>query len=763
MKPVVVLLTSLLLWVPFSYSQKKQSQPALPPRYEKVINSNWTFNYFPDEKADKGYESPGFDDSRWPAVSIPHTWNTYETTGEFHPLMRSNDGTDNTYWTNGWGWYRKHFIVNTIASGKKVFVEFTGVQKYCRVWINGNYLGEHAGGYDAFEFNLTDFIIPGNDNLLAVAVRNVRENDSGKDPSDKGDPNIYGGIHNNVNLLLKNSLYIQKKGSSLQEGGVLITTPSVSEKEGVVRVITLVQNDYSEPKECILNTYITDASDRNVQVIKSKAKINPKQVYKFDQILKPVAKPHLWSPDDPYLYQVRSEVLTDNKIADIFSSPLAFRRDFTDNSNNVSSERVQIGGKNRYREYPWLGIAVPEPITEIDLWDAAENLIINTADSTSAGRLIPGKVRSGEPAKIVLKSSHNKINADRGSVAIITADIVDSEGTHVSGATNTIKWSVTGPAILSGPSVYEPEVSRQNRTKGVWYRDMPVPNVIRSNGSAGRITVMVSTPGLASGSIAIEAVEVKADNSVISEPLLNDEGRRRVFRPEMSVKSLDEPDGELKRTSGEINLGPGSEDDYKAEISGLIVKSNPAVDITTTEYKALVSLLAAHLLKNGGRMMADDYNFNIGHYNNCRIITGFINPLKLPPLFKDCLKKYYADEIIVKGNEKNSGDEMNWLNWIPSGGTVVVSQAGKVPLWPKGTIVTEKSNLEDLIAAVHPVFVKYNPEAKERALEFIGKMNPYVHVSQTIEVKDGKKITILKYTAERSKPILIPLIKFISD
>lgn len=161
--------------------------------------------------------------------------------------------------------------------------------------------------------------------------------------------------------------------------------------------------------------------------------------------------------------------------------------------------------------------------------------------------------------------------------------------------------------------------------------------------------------------------------------------------------------------------------------------------------------------------MAEDYNFNIGNYNNCRIITGFINPLKLPPLFKDCLKKYYADEIIMKGNEKNSGDEMNWLNWIPSGGTVVVSQAGKDPSWPKGTIVTDKTNLEDLISAVHPVFVKYNPEAKERALEFIGKMNPYVHVSQTIEVKDGKKITILKYTAERSKPILIPLIKFISD
>jgi len=126
MKPVVVLLTSLLLWVPFSYSQKKQSQPALPPRYEKVINSNWTFNYFPDEKADKGYESPGFDDSRWPAVSIPHTWNTYETTGEFHPLMRSNDGTDNTYWTNGWAGTANTLLLTQLLTGRKYLSNLRG-------------------------------------------------------------------------------------------------------------------------------------------------------------------------------------------------------------------------------------------------------------------------------------------------------------------------------------------------------------------------------------------------------------------------------------------------------------------------------------------------------------------------------------------------------------------------------------------------------------------------------------------------------------
>jgi hypothetical protein len=231
----------------------------------------------------------------------------------------------------------------------------------------------------------------------------------------------------------------------------------------------------------------------------------------------------------------------------------------------------------------------------------------------------------------------------------------------------------------------------------------------------------------------------------------------------MSVQSLEESQGELKRIFSEINLGKRSEQDYKTEISRIILNNNPSTDTTTIEYKTLVSLFTAHLSKNGGMLIAEDYNFNTGHYNNCRLIAGYINPLKLPPLFKDWLRKYYSEEIILRGNEKNAGDEMNWLNWIPSGGTVVVSQSDKVPVWPKGTIITTKTALSDMITAVHPVFANYSNEAKERALIFICKMNPYVIITETSEVRDGKKVTNFTYIAEKSKPILIPLIKFISE
>ena len=74
-------------------------------------------------------------------------------------------------------------------------------------------------------------------------------------------------------------------------------------------------------------------------------------------------------------------------------------------------------------------------------------------------------------------------------------------------------------------------------------------------------------------------------------------------------------------------------------------------------------------------------------------------------------------------------------------------------------MITNKTALYDLITEVYPVFDRYSEDAKLRALTFISKMNPYIQVNEDGE-GDAARIT---YTAEKGKPILIPLIKFISE
>ncbi len=841
-------------------------------RIEKTINSNWTFNYFPDEEPGKGYEAAGYNDLNWPVISIPHTWLTYETTGDIHPFIKYTSETDDPYWWKGWGWYRKHFTVNEKFAGQKIFIEFEGVQKYCKVWLNGKYLGDHKGGYGSFDFDMTGLIVPGKENVLAIAVNN-RKNDQYKiPPMNASGFNVYSGVYRDVNLVIKDKLYIPMQGSASHEGGTFITTPVISDKQAVVRIQTWVENDYEQPKSCMLNTYIIDAANKIVQVIKSKYTINPGQLYKFDQTSKPVKNPHLWSPDNPYMYKVFSEVTDGTRVTDNYTSPLGFRWfkwDYKENVLYVNGKKLVINGGKLGQEYPWLGGAMPEWIAEIDYKDISGtrryNLILtdgypndrqvyNLADkygfvvieeSPSTGnqpfsaevqeqqvkemirrdRNHPGimfwsmgsetnhpvdskyaraedttriltsfgvtdgsagayakhtydnliikdlnhyplagkeeksvagqEVKAGEPAKIVLNGSHKNITADRGSVAIVNAEVVDSKGNLVNGASNTLKWDVTGPARLAGPSVFESDKNKYKSAEGARYTDMPVSNVLRSTGKPGKIKVIVSASGLASGTFETDAEINRQDNSVITEPVLNDEGRRQVSKAVLVIERLEEVPQEVKNILTDFNYGTSDKQGYARSIRAFIHKNHPFVDTATIEFRTLVNVFASYLVNNNGLLAAGDFNYNVAYYNNCRLISSYINATKLPPLFKEALKKYYSDAIITNGSEKNAGDEMNWMNWIPSGGTVVISQDGSSTAWPKGTIITDKDELPDLIAAVYPVFVKYSDEARERALTFISKMNPYVH--------QEKGATGAIYKAEKGKPILIPLLKFISQ
>jgi hypothetical protein len=1015
------------------YSQKKPEVPQ-SPRIEKIINSEWTFNYFPAESADKGYESVAADDSKWRAISLPHTWSTYETTKELHPFIRNASENDNPYWWDGWGWYRKHFSINGNYEGKKVFLEFQGVQKYCKVWLNGVYLGDHKGGYSSFDFDITAHIKKGGDNVIAVAVNNKRNDQFRIPPMTAGNFNVYGGIYRDVSIVLKNNLYIPMQGAASHEGGTFITTPGLTEKAGIVRIQTWVKNDNKQPKTCILQTSVFDATHKVVQVIKSNAEIKPGQLYMFDQTSKPVKSPHLWSPDDPYVYEVLSEVIDGKEVADVFRSPLGFRWfwwNYVENALYLNGKKMLIHGGNRHQEYPWLGDAIPKWITEMDYNDMAGNLNYNfmrtahypndkyvydltdklgivvdeevpniknldfaeevqiqnlkemirrdrnhpsilfwsmgnetnkavdskyavaedttriltarrvnngsqgkfakhnddnlhienllrctirgwyntdvknlepkdeqqsgteehqvnmlkasglfgkenlctwlyedhgadreylnspmlhvnpkgyvdvyrvpkyayyfwqaayakkpmafimphfwrkqylgqkkditvisncdkvelkvngaskgvlnpdesnfhtvtfkditieqgtiTATGTRSSTTITAQVvMAGEPARLVLTTQQKKLAADRASVAIITADIVDSKGNHVYGAGNTLRWNVSGPAVLSGPPVYESDINKHHEMEGAWYMDAPVSSVIRSTGEAGKIKVTVSSSGLASGTILIDAEAVKRDNSIISEPALSDAGRDQVNKIVIEARRLDEIPQEVQKTFEEIKFSAPDRAGYKKAARDYIFKNNPSVDTTTIEFRSLANLLSTYLVNNNGQLIADDYNFNADHFNNCRLIAGYIAATKLPAAFKDGLRNYYSSSIIIQGSEKNAGDEMNWLNWIPSGGTVVYY--GLTGKSPQGIIYTDKNDLPDLIALVHPQFKTFSEEGRVRAIGFISKMNPYVHAEEISEVdSSGKKVTRTTLKAEKGKPVLIPLYKFIAE
>src|SRR5579864_4603739 len=110
------------------------AQIYVPPashRADTIIDSNWRFI----RQDVSGAQASNFDDSAWSIISLPHTWNNLD----------GQDGGNNYY--RGIGWYRTHCTVDASLAGRTFFLEFNGAFLVTDVYVNGNFLGEHQGGF----------------------------------------------------------------------------------------------------------------------------------------------------------------------------------------------------------------------------------------------------------------------------------------------------------------------------------------------------------------------------------------------------------------------------------------------------------------------------------------------------------------------------------------------------------------------------------------------------------------------------------------
>ncbi len=351
-------------------------------RKDMIVNNDWTFNYFPSGTETPETAAPGFDDSSWQAIALPHTWFTYETTSDIHPFIYSAAERDDAYWWNGWGWYRKHIRFGNELRGKRISVEFEAVQKYAKVYMNGQLVGDHKGGYNSFYFDLTPYIRFGEDNLLAVQVSSRRDDKFGTiPPATSGNFNVYGGIYRNVHIVVKDPVHIPFQGSYKHEGGTFVTTPEVSEESAYFNLRTFVKNGTDKERKITLKSIVTDAEGNVLQTLDSEASVLPGEIFRFEQESAAFDNPRLWCPEDPYLYRIYSEVYDeDGRLTDTYATPLGFRYfhwDYEEGTLVLNGRKMYIHGINRHQEYPWLGDAMPEWLAEADIKDMAENLNTN--------------------------------------------------------------------------------------------------------------------------------------------------------------------------------------------------------------------------------------------------------------------------------------------------------------------------------------------------------------------------------------------------
>ncbi len=325
------ILLGLLIVVMTISAQSKQVQ---------TINNKWKFHKgdFEVSKNDTFKSTMVSDDATWETINIPHTWN-------------NRDATDDTAgYYRGIGWYKKTIQVDVEAENRRILMYFEGANQVTDVYVNGNWVGQHIGGYTRFHFDITKFLNFGEKNILAVKIdNNYNENI----PPLTADFTFFGGIYRDVFLIQLNDIHFSMDDYS--SSGVYITTPEVSKEKAKVSINCVLSNTSNQNKKVDLISRIIDMEGQIISEKKQKVKIikNDKGFSVEESFW--IDKPHLWSPDNPYLYQVSTQIndAKTGQILDETITPLGCRWYKFDPENGffLNGEYLKLIGTNRHQDF----------------------------------------------------------------------------------------------------------------------------------------------------------------------------------------------------------------------------------------------------------------------------------------------------------------------------------------------------------------------------------------------------------------------------
>jgi beta-galactosidase len=150
------------------------------------FNEGWVFKRGPF--ATEAMQAARQWESRWDSVSIPHTWNARDMQEKVNDFYE------------GVGYYRKRCFFGKELEGKRVFLRFEGVGACAEVYLNGQLVGSHKGGYSAFVCELTKALKTGQENEVTVKADNAHRPDV--IPVNQSLFGVYGGIYRPVSLIV---------------------------------------------------------------------------------------------------------------------------------------------------------------------------------------------------------------------------------------------------------------------------------------------------------------------------------------------------------------------------------------------------------------------------------------------------------------------------------------------------------------------------------------------------------------------------------
>ncbi|ULT54866.1 glycoside hydrolase family 2 protein [Neobacillus drentensis] len=304
------------------------------------LNNNWKFI-----RQDEGQAmNRNWNDEDWEVVNVPHTWNAI-------------DGANGLNYYKGACWYRKEIFIDSLANGNKVFIEFNGSNSITDVYVNGQYIGQHKGGYSTFRFDITEAVKYGSKNILSVKVDNTVVDDV---YPQKADFTFYGGIYRDVNIIIANPVHfdLMDYGST----GVYMIQEEVNHEKASLNIKAGLVNANQEDKKVRLWADILDAGG-NLVSYAAKEVIIPAGETKLVEMPAAIENPTLWNGrKNPYLYEARVSIQSFNDTIDELSIPFGVRYFSVDPEKGffLNGEPLRLNGVSRHQDRKDMGWAITE-------------------------------------------------------------------------------------------------------------------------------------------------------------------------------------------------------------------------------------------------------------------------------------------------------------------------------------------------------------------------------------------------------------------
>ncbi len=301
-------------------------------RKTSFLDGFWQFITDPDNKGE---------DEKWyrkfPAgcrrQMVPGCWNT--SLGLFD--------------YEGKAWYFRRFKTEK----ENIKLRFHGVSGLCRVYLDGNLLGEHYGGFTGFDFSVTG-IEPGYHSLTLMV--DSAPNTVDTIPLERVDWKHYGGIIRSVEVMELDPIWID----------LFTIDYSLSGSTADVAFMLTLSHSGDQKKELPLKIYA-----ENTVLVDEEISVSPGDSgLRYTAVLEDV---RIWNPENPQLYTFRVQLGRDDII-----ERTGFRTvKAADSRLLVNGKPVVLKGVNRHEEHPDWGFSVPPNLTKRDL-DIIMNLGCNS-------------------------------------------------------------------------------------------------------------------------------------------------------------------------------------------------------------------------------------------------------------------------------------------------------------------------------------------------------------------------------------------------